>query len=82
MLISSCYALDCRQERGPSLSCTLRRVSARTARQVQAFGKAGKREIPVRVIRSRWNPRGLVERAVLGDLAAAKLLGLQMAGVD
>lgn len=45
----------------------------RTARQVQAFGKAGKREIPVRVIRSRWNPRGLVERAVLGDLTAAKL---------
>jgi chromosome partitioning protein len=45
----------------------------RTARQVQAFGKAGNRNIKLRVIRSRWNPRGLVERAVLGDLEAAKL---------
>ena len=43
----------------------------RTARQVQAFGKAGRREIPFRVIRSRWNPRGLVERAIVSDLEAA-----------
>ncbi|MGI4806997.1 MAG: ParA family protein [Janthinobacterium lividum] len=45
----------------------------RTARQVQAFGKAGNRKIELRVVRSRWNPRGLVERAVLSDLEAAKL---------
>ncbi len=45
----------------------------RTARQVEAFGKAGNRKIPLRIVRSRWNPRGLVERAVLGDLDAAKL---------
>lgn len=45
----------------------------RTARQVQAFGKAGRREIPLRIVRSRWNPRGLVERAVEGDLAEAGL---------
>lgn len=45
----------------------------RTARQVQAFGKAGNRQIPFRIVRSRWNPRGLVERAVLGDLETAKL---------
>lgn len=45
----------------------------RTARQVQAFGKAGRREIPLRVVRSRWSPRGLVERAVLSDLQAAGL---------
>ncbi len=45
----------------------------RTARQVQAFGKAGNRKIPLRIVRSRWNPRGLVERAVLGDLSAANL---------
>jgi chromosome partitioning protein len=43
----------------------------RTARQVQAFGKAGRREIPFRIIRSRWNPRGLVERAIVSDLEAA-----------
>ncbi len=45
----------------------------RTARQVQAFGKASRREIPLRIVRSRWNHRGLVERAVEADLAGAGL---------
>jgi chromosome partitioning protein len=45
----------------------------RTARQVQAFGKASRRDIPFRVVRSRWNPRGLVERAVVADLEAASV---------
>ena len=45
----------------------------RTARQVQAFGKAGNRKILFRIVLSRWNPRGLVERAVIGDLASAGL---------
>jgi chromosome partitioning protein len=45
----------------------------RTARQVQAFGKAGRREIAFRVVRSRWNVRGLVERAVTSDLNDAGL---------
>lgn len=45
----------------------------RTARQVQAFGKAGRRDIPFRIVRSRWNPRGLVERAVESDLNDAGL---------
>ena len=49
----------------------------RTARQVQAFGKAGNRTIPMRIMRSRWNPRGLVERAVVGDLEAARLLMIE-----
>jgi chromosome partitioning protein len=43
----------------------------RTARQVGAFGKASRRDIPIRVVRSRWNVRGLVERAVVADLNAA-----------
>jgi chromosome partitioning protein len=43
----------------------------RTARQVKAFGKASRRDIPIRVVRSRWNVRGLVERAVVADLDAA-----------
>ena len=41
----------------------------RTARQVQAFGKASRRQIPFRIVRTRWNHRGLVERAVEADLA-------------
>jgi|GEM_PF-3889622 len=31
------------------------------------------REIPFRIVCSRWNIRGLVERAVMADLAAAGL---------
>jgi chromosome partitioning protein len=45
----------------------------RTARQVDAFGKAGKRKIPVRIVRSRWNTRGLAERAVQADIEATNL---------
>lgn len=41
----------------------------RTARQVQAFGKASRRQIPFRIVRTRWNPRGLVERAIEADLS-------------
>ena len=40
----------------------------RTVRQVKAFGKASRREIPLAVLCSRWNSRGLAERAVLADL--------------
>ena len=43
----------------------------RMVRQVRSFGKASRREIPVALIRSRWNPKGLVERAVLADLEAS-----------
>lgn len=41
----------------------------RTARQVKAFGKASQRQIPFRIVRTRWNPRGLVERAIEADLS-------------
>jgi chromosome partitioning protein len=41
----------------------------RTVRQVKAFGKASRRDIPLSVLCSRWNARGLAERAVLSDLA-------------
>lgn len=40
----------------------------RMVRQVGSFAKASRRDIPVAVVRSRWNPKGLVERAVLADL--------------
>jgi chromosome partitioning protein len=43
----------------------------RMVKQVRSFGRASKREIPLRVVRSRWNPKGLVERAVLSDLIEA-----------
>ena len=41
----------------------------RTVRHVKAFGKASRRDIPLAVLCSRWNARGLAERAVLADLA-------------
>lgn len=43
----------------------------RMVRQVGSFAKASRREIPVAIIRSRWNAKGLVERAVLSDLEAS-----------
>jgi chromosome partitioning protein len=43
----------------------------RMVKQVRSFAKASRREIPVAIVRSRWNPKGLVERAVLADLAAS-----------
>jgi chromosome partitioning protein len=43
----------------------------RMVKQVRSFGRASKREIPLRAVRSRWNPKGLVERAVVSDLVEA-----------
>ena len=43
----------------------------RMVRLVASFSKASRRDIPVAIIRSRWNPRGLVERAVVFDLEAS-----------
>jgi len=43
----------------------------RMVRQVGSFAKASRRDIPVAIVRSRWNPKGLVERAVLADLEAS-----------
>lgn len=43
----------------------------RMVRQVASFAKASRRDIPVAIVRSRWNPKGLVERAVLSDLKAS-----------
>lgn len=43
----------------------------RMVRQVGSFAKASRREIPVAVVRSRWNVKGLVERAVLADLESS-----------
>jgi chromosome partitioning protein len=43
----------------------------RMVRQVASFAKASRRDIPVAIVRSRWNPKGLAERAVLSDLEAS-----------
>jgi chromosome partitioning protein len=43
----------------------------RTIRQVKAFAKASRRDIPLAMLCSRWNGRGLVERAVLSDLQSS-----------
>jgi chromosome partitioning protein len=45
----------------------------RTAGQIQNIAQIARREIPYRVLLSRWIPRGLAERATLSDLAAAGL---------
>jgi chromosome partitioning protein len=45
----------------------------RTAGQVENVAQIARREIPYRVVLSRWTPRGLAEKATLDDLAAAQL---------
>ena len=48
----------------------------RTIRQVRAFSKASRRDIPLALLCSRWNGRGLVEKAVLSDLQSTGTLVL------
>ena len=45
----------------------------KAVRHVTSFSKASRRDIPFRIVLSRWTPKGLVERALMGDLAAARL---------
>ena len=45
----------------------------KAARHVASFSKASRRDIPFRIVLSRWTPKGLVERALMGDLTAAGL---------
>ena len=45
----------------------------KTARQVESVGKLSRRSIPFRLVMSRWNPKGLSERATLEDVEAANL---------
>jgi cellulose biosynthesis protein BcsQ len=40
----------------------------RAAHQTQAIAQKASRQIPFRLLKSRWNPRGLVERWVLADI--------------
>jgi chromosome partitioning protein len=48
----------------------------KTARQCEGIAKLARREIPYRVLLSRWNRRGLAERATLEDLHASNLTPL------
>jgi chromosome partitioning protein len=45
----------------------------RTAGQVENVAQIARHDIPVRIVLSRWTPKGLIERATLNDLAAADL---------
>jgi chromosome partitioning protein len=45
----------------------------RAAKHVTSFSKASRRDIPFRIVLSRWTPKGLVERALMSDLASAGL---------
>lgn len=51
--------------------------AGKTARQVASVSQIARRSIPFRVILSRWNARGLAERATLEDLEAMGLPRLQ-----
>jgi chromosome partitioning protein len=49
----------------------------RTAQQVKSVAEIARRPIPYRVLLTRWNKRGLSERATLEDLEASNLPRLQ-----
>lgn len=45
----------------------------RTAQQVQSVAEIARRDIPYRVLLTRWNRKGLSERATLEDIEASRL---------
>jgi chromosome partitioning protein len=47
--------------------------ASRTAQQVRSVSEIARRDIPFRVLLTRWNPKGLSERAALEDIEAARL---------
>jgi chromosome partitioning protein len=51
--------------------------AGKTARQVASVSQIARRSIPFRVILSRWDVRGLAERATLDDLEAMGLPSLR-----
>ncbi len=48
----------------------------KTAKHVAGYAKLRGADIPVRIVKSRWHPAGLAERATIEDLVANKLLAL------
>jgi len=51
--------------------------AVKTARQASSFSKVRGRTIPALVVRTRWSPRGLAERAATQDLEQEKLRMLE-----
>lgn len=51
--------------------------AVKTSRQASSFAKVRGREIPARVVKTRWNPKGLAERAALQDLQQENLVLLR-----
>jgi chromosome partitioning protein len=45
----------------------------KTARQVDSVSQIARRSIPYRIVLSRWDPRGLSERAAIEDLEGSNL---------
>jgi cellulose biosynthesis protein BcsQ len=49
----------------------------KTARQSEGVARLSRRQIPYRVLLSRWNRRGMAERATLNDITASGLIPLR-----
>ena len=49
----------------------------KTARQAQSVSQIARRDIPFRIVLTRWNPKGLAERATLEDIDISKLPRIQ-----
>jgi chromosome partitioning protein len=64
---ANCVLIPCMPDRNSVME------ARRTARKVESVQQIARREIPYRVVLSRWTPKGLLERATLADLEASKL---------
>ena len=56
----------------PDAGCAMQTLE--TAQQVDNMAKAARRPIPVSVVRTRWNSKGLSEGATLADLSSLDIL--------
>ena len=45
----------------------------KTARQVESVSQIARRSIPYKIVLSRWDPRGLSERAAIEDIEGSSL---------
>jgi hypothetical protein len=51
--------------------------AVRTAQQVRSVSEIARRDIPYLVLMTRWNPKGISERAAVEDLDASRLPRLE-----
>ena len=68
---SNLVLVPCMNDRGSTAEAT------RTAANLDSITSMSERKVPMRVVLSRWSPRGLAERTALADLQSDSLTPLE-----